>query len=173
MLDQKGSFLLSDLLNQRIVRELVISQYSTSELSRKLGMSPVKIWRRVSKLLDAGILEQSKVDHVGNLEKKVYRATALKYVPISFLDFEPKNKNLKQAYKSYLEVQRESMKDLSTNNEIPSSLDVDLIDYGVYVDLKNFCRIMLNPKIQSILKRVDKELSDCKEFEISFQTVPV
>lgn len=172
MLDQRGSFLLSDTLNQRIVRELVVCPYSTTELSRKVGISPVKVWRRVSKLLDVGILEQSKVDHVGNLEKKVYRATALKYIPTSFLDFEPKDRKLKEAYRSYLEIQRENMKDLSTSNEIPSLSPIDPIDYGVYADLKTFCRTMLNPRIQSILKRLEKQLADCKEFEdsTSFQT---
>lgn len=170
ILDQKGSLLLSDHLNQRIVRELVLFPCSTSELSRKLGMPPVKMWRRVSKLLEAGILEHSKVDHIGNLEKKTYRATALKYVPVSYLDFEPKNKGLKEAFKSYQEIQRENMRDLSTSNEIPESASIDPVDYGVYADLKSFCRIMLNPKIQSIIKRLDKQLADCKELEIPLQT---
>jgi DNA-binding Lrp family transcriptional regulator len=153
------------MLNQRIVRELVLFPYSTTELSRKLGMQPVKVWRRVSKLLEAGILEQSKVDHVGNLEKKVYCAAALKYVPMGFLDFQPKNKDLREAFKSYSEIQREIMKDLASANDIPLLASLDPIDYSVYADLKNFCRIMLSPKSQAILKRLEKQLEDCKEFE--------
>ncbi len=171
ILGQIGTSLLSDTLNQRIVRELVLYAYSTTELSRKLRMSPVKVWRRVSKLLEAGILEQSKVDYIGNLEKKIYRASALRYIPVSFLDFEPKNKDLREAYKSYLEIQKESMKDLAASNEIPPSLSMDPIDYGVYAELKTFCRVMLGPKTQAILKRLDRQLADCKEFDLPAQTV--
>jgi DNA-binding Lrp family transcriptional regulator len=171
VLDQKGSFLISDILNQRIVRELVVSPLSTTELSRKLRMSPVKVWRRVSKLVDAGILEQFKVEYVGNLEKKVYRATALKFVPIGFLEFEPKNKNLKEAFKTYGELQRENMKDLADSNEIPQSAAMDPIDYGVYADLRTFCRIMLSERTHAILKRLEKQLTECKEFDSLDQTV--
>lgn len=130
-----------------------------TELSKKLGMQPVEVWRRISKLLDAGILEQCKVDHVGNLEKKAYRATALKYVPMSSIDFEPKNKDLKEAFKSYLEIQREGMKDLASSNEIPDSESIDTIECGVHSDLKSFCHVMLSEKTHAVIGRLEKQLT--------------
>jgi DNA-binding Lrp family transcriptional regulator len=171
ILDQRGSLLLSDLLNQRIVRELALSPYSTTELSRKLGMPPVKVWRRVSQLLEARVIEQCKLEHVGNLEKKVYRAAALKYVPHEFLNFEPRSKSLREAYKSYLEIQREIMKDIEVSNEIPQSASMNPIDYGVYADLKGFCRIMQSPRTQAKIQRLDKQLAECNEFETIPQVV--
>ena len=171
ILDEKGSLLLSDALNQRIVRELALSSYSTTELSRKLGIPPVKMWRRMSKLLEARVIEQCKLDHVGNLEKKIYRATALRYVPLQFLNFVPKSKSLKEAYKSYQEIQAEFMKAIALSNEIPESAATDQIDCGVYADLKDYCRILLSPLTQARLRRLDKLLADCKEFEILIQTV--
>ncbi|MGI0091911.1 MAG: hypothetical protein ACREBS_09395 [Nitrososphaerales archaeon] len=171
MLDQKGSLLLSDALNQRILRELVLSPYSTTELSRKLGMPQVKIWRRVSKLLEAQVIKQCKLDHIGNLEKKVYRATAMKYLPVQFLDFEPKSKSLKEAYKTYVEIQQEIMKDIAVSNDIPESEKMDPIDYGVYADLKSFCRILLSPRTRTKIQRLQKQLADCEELEILPQTV--
>ncbi len=171
ILDEKGALLLSDVLNQRIIRELVLSPYSTTELSRKLGMPPVKVWRRISKLLGARIIEQGKLEHVGNLEKKIYRAAALRYVPREFLHFEPKSKSLKVAYNSYIEIQQESLKEIAVTNEIPQSASTDPIDYGVYADLKGFCRIMLSSRTQAKIQRLDKQLAECKEFETLPQTV--
>lgn len=173
VLDQKGTLLLSDILNQCIIRELVISPYSSTELSRKLRMPAVKMWRRLSKLLAAKVIEQIKVDHVGNLEKKVYRATALRYIPQDLLHFEPKNKSLQEAFRSYAAIQQESMKDLAVSNEIPESSSIDPIDYGVYSDLRGFCRVMLAPQTQAMIQRLDKQLADCKEFEMVSQPVRV
>ncbi|MDG7002044.1 MAG: winged helix-turn-helix transcriptional regulator [Nitrososphaerota archaeon] len=167
ILDQNGSLLLSDVLNQRIVRQLVLSPYSSTELSRKLGVPAVKMWRRIAKLLEAKIVEPYEVEHVGNLEKKIYRATALRYIPLEFLNFEPKSKELKDAYKLYLEITNESLKRTLSSNEIPQSMSFDVVDYGVYTDLKNFCHVMLDPKTQSTLRRLDKQLAECKQFEIS------
>lgn len=166
ILDQAGSLLLSDVLNQRIVRHLVISPYSSSELSRKIGVSAVKTWRRISKLLGAKIVEQCEVERIGNLEKKIYRATALRFIPAEFLNFEPKNKELRDAYKIYSEITNESLKRTLSSNEIPESMAFDAVDYGVYTDLKNFCRNLLDPKTQSILKRLENKLSECKQFEV-------
>jgi len=165
ILNEEGTLLLSDVLNQRILRELVLAPHSTTELSRRLGIPPVKVWRRVSKLLDARVVEQSKVDHVGNLEKKVYRATALKYLPNEFLQFEPRNRSLKEAFRLYAEIQQEIMKDIGVSNELPESASMDPIDYGVYADLKGFCRTMLSPRMQAKILRLDKQLAECREFE--------
>jgi DNA-binding Lrp family transcriptional regulator len=49
-LGDRASELLLDSLNQRIVRELVFSGYSIAELSRRLNIPPLKIWRRIQKL---------------------------------------------------------------------------------------------------------------------------
>jgi hypothetical protein len=49
-LGDRASELLLDTLNQRIVRELVFTGYSIAELSRRLNIPPLKIWRRIQKL---------------------------------------------------------------------------------------------------------------------------
>lgn len=167
ILDQNGSLLLSDVLNQRIVRHLVLSPYSATDLSRKIGVPAVKMWRRITKLLEAKIVEPYDVEHVGNLEKKIYRAAALRYIPVEYLNFEPKSKELKDAYKLYLEITNESLRRAMGSNEIPKSMAFDVVDYGVCSDLKDFCRIMLDPKTQSILRQLDKQLAECKQFGIS------
>jgi hypothetical protein len=166
ILDQNGSILLSDVLNQRIVRHFVLSPYSATELSRKMAVPAVKMWRRITKLLEAKIVEPFEVKHVGNLEKKIYRAAALRYIPVEYLNFEPKSKELKDAYKLYLEITNESLKRTMRSNEIPKSMAFDVVDYGVCSDLKDFCRVMLDPKTQSTLRRLDKQLAECKQFEI-------
>ena len=131
----------------------------------------MKTWRRITKLLEAKIVEQCEVKLVGNMEKKIYRATALRYFPAEYLNFEPKNKELKDAYKLYSEITNESLKRTLSANEIPGSMAFDVVDYGVYTDLRNFCRAMLDPKIQSVLKRLENKLSECKQFEILPQVV--
>jgi len=172
ILDEPGTTLLSDTLNQRIVRELVLSPYSSTELSRKLRVPPVKMWRRMSKLLQAKVIEQTSTDYVGNLEKKIYRAAALRYLPQYFLQFEPKHKSLREAYKSYAEIQQEIMRDIATSNELPDTGLISPVDYGVYADLRGYCRTMLNPRIQAKIQRLEKLLSNCKEFEDVVQILP-
>jgi len=45
ILGETGSELLTDGLNQRIVKELVLNEYSVSDLARKLNSPLLKIWR--------------------------------------------------------------------------------------------------------------------------------
>ena len=71
ILGDKASELLVDGLNQRMVRELVFSEYAISELSRKIGIPPLKTWRRIQKLVEAKLVEVARVDLIKNLEKKV------------------------------------------------------------------------------------------------------
>ena len=80
ILGDKASELLVDGLNQRMVRELVFSEYAIAELSRKLSIPPLKTWRRIRKLVEAKLVEVARVDVIKNLEKKVYRATATNFV---------------------------------------------------------------------------------------------
>ena len=117
-------------------------------------------------------MEQCEIERMGNLEKKVYRATALKYLPQQLLDFEPKSKPLREACKTYAEIQKQSMKDTAVSNEIPLQLaEIDPVDYGVYLDLKGFYRIMLDPRTIARMQRLEKQLAECKEFENLSQTV--
>jgi len=165
LLDQKGSALASDLLNQRILRELVISPYSATELARKLGTSVVKLWRRLSKLLEAGLIEQYRVEHVGNLEKRFYRASALRYLPVEFLQFEPRDEALRKAFVIYREIQKEGMKDLAASNEIRETETTNPVDYGVYEDLRSFCRVMQSPQTRELMKQLERQLSECRNFD--------
>jgi DNA-binding Lrp family transcriptional regulator len=163
MLDQRGTILLSDILNQRIIKELVLYPLSSTDLSRRLGMPQVKVWRRITKLVEAGIVEQRRLEHTRNFEKKFFRASALRYVPFQQLDFEPKGRLLKDAYKTYLELQQESIRNTMASNEIPKDAENNPVEYGVYADLSEFCRIMLDPKTQPRLERLQQQLVECKK----------
>lgn len=89
IMGDKASELLLDSLNQRMVKELVFSEYAIAELSRKLNIPPLKTWRRIQKLVEAKVVEVARVDVIQNLEKKIYRATATRFVPRQLLDLKP------------------------------------------------------------------------------------
>jgi len=52
-LDQKGTSLVSDPLNQTILKKLVASEQSISDLSIDLKQPTLKLWRRMQRLLAA------------------------------------------------------------------------------------------------------------------------
>lgn len=155
---------MMDTLNLLIIRELVLSPLSASDISKKLRIPPVKAWRRLSELLKAGLIEHAEIILVGNLEKKRYRAVALKYVTQDILRFEPKDRDLKDAYASYAKIQEKFIRETAKRNEIPLRPGIDPVDFGVYEDLKTFCEIMLDPKTQDQLHQLDRKLGKCKEF---------
>jgi len=60
----------------------------------------------MQRLLAANLVELSRTEKVGNIEKKLYRATATSYVPQKFLEFKPKDANLQEAFEIYSEIQK-------------------------------------------------------------------
>jgi hypothetical protein len=81
VIDDHASRQLYDPLNQRILRELLDRERSIGELSNLLHITPIGVWRRVRRLVSVKVLEQSRSVMVGNLEKGLYRASALRYIP--------------------------------------------------------------------------------------------
>jgi hypothetical protein len=55
VLDQEGTNLLSDPTNQAILRELVTSERSISELAAQFNLPILNLWRRMQKLLKANM----------------------------------------------------------------------------------------------------------------------
>ena len=91
MLDQEGTNLLSGPTNQTILRELVTSERSISELAAQFNLPTLNLWRRMQKLLKANMVELTRTQKVGNLEKKLYRATATWFAPQQYFTFTPKD----------------------------------------------------------------------------------
>src|SRR5271155_2421622 len=106
VLDQSETRLLTDLLNQMILRELVLSERSVTGLAKKLNSSTLKLWRRMQKLESSGLIEISRVKRSGNIETKLYRATAASYVPDQFLQFRPTDPRLMAAFAVFSEFQK-------------------------------------------------------------------
>jgi DNA-binding Lrp family transcriptional regulator len=157
VLGDRASELLLDALNQRIVRELVFSEHSVTELSRRLNTSHLKVWRRVQKLVDVKVLEVVRIEVVRNLEKKVYRAAATNFVSKQLLDLKPSDANLGNAFEVYLEIQRRILGRVSSFSDIP--VGANPIDFSIYVTVKSFCEVLLDPGTGSKLRRIREEIS--------------
>lgn len=155
--------ILFDALNQRIIRELVFAPLSASDIARKLNIPPVKAWRRLSELLKAGCVELNETVRHGNIEKKLYRATALKYVIPEFLSFDPENDSIREAYRLYAKIQEDIVQNIMKENDVPSSKEVGVVDLGVYADLRTFCETMLSQRTRDLLGKLEEKLRLCKE----------
>jgi len=158
VVDDKASELLVDRLNQRIVGELVFSEYSIAELSRKLNIPPIKTWRRIQKLVEAKVAEVARVDKIQNLQKKIYRATAANFLPRQFLDLKPDDERLGKAFRTYLEIQREIMNRMSAFSDIPEGANP--IDYAIYAAAKSLCLLFVDPDLRDKATRLEREISE-------------
>lgn len=156
-LDQKGTILVSDPLNQTILKNLVIAEYSVSELSQKLNVPTLKLWRRIQKLQNANLIELYRTEKVGNLEKKLYRASATGYMPQQqYLEFKPKNPNLQKAFEIYTAIQQEIMTKVAIYGEVPK--DVNAVDFSFYVTMKAFVQIFREPTTRKNLEELSEKL---------------
>jgi DNA-binding Lrp family transcriptional regulator len=158
VLSQKGTILASDTLNQRILIELVKSEYSVTELAEKLNVSTLKLWRRMQKLTSENMVELARTEKIGNIEKKLYRATAASFTTQQFLEFKPKDPRLLEAFKIYSEIQKSLLSVLSKFNEIPK--DAEPVDYGLYVNMRSFAEVCEEPKVQKRISELNNKLSD-------------
>jgi DNA-binding Lrp family transcriptional regulator len=161
ILGERASELLFDGLNARIVRELVFSEHAIADLSKKLGVPPLKTWRRVQKLLAVKVVEVVRVDRVQNLEKKVYRATATNFVPGQFLDLKPNDERLAKAFRTYLEIQRQSMSKMASYSDIPAGANPT--DFAIYAAAKSLCQLYLDPDVKNRVLKLEREISEFEQ----------
>ena len=158
VLDATGTTLLYDLHNQMILKELVESERSVTELARKLNIPMVTLWKRMQKLIAADLVELSGVKKSGNLEKKMYRATAARYVPAQLLNFKPKDRRLLEAAEIYSQIQNMGMALLTKTNEIPA--DADPADYALYANLRAFVQLSRMPNFERRVAELEKKVSE-------------
>lgn len=155
-LDSKATSLVSESLNQKILKALVIQEQSVSDLSKELDVPTLKIWRRMQMLLRAELVELSRTNTVGNMEQKLYRATATRYVPQQFLEFKPKDPNLQEAFEIYSEIQKKMMAMVAGYNDIPATYPAD---FALYASMQAFAKICSEPATQIKLAELIQKLS--------------
>lgn len=160
VLDQQGTNLVADPTNQTILRELVTSERSISELAIQLNLPTLNLWRRMQKLLKGNMVELTRTEKVGNLEKKLYRATATWYAPQEFFTFKPKDPNLKEAFEVYQGIQKSLILQMSTFNEIPQ--DIDPVDFSLFANMQAFADVCGQPQTQTLIADLQSKLSNYK-----------
>jgi hypothetical protein len=158
LLDQEGSNLVSDPFNQAILKELVYNEHSVSDLAQKLNLPTLKLWRRMQKLLKANLVELTKTEKVGNIEKKLYRATATWFAPQQYFDFKPKDPNLKAAYEIHSEIQKKMMNKILSFGDIPK--EADPIDFSLFANMQAFAQICGTAEIQTKISELKVRLAD-------------
>ncbi len=156
MLDPAATALVSDLRTQMILRELVASEYSVTELSRKLNVPPVTVWKKIQKLLAAELVGLSSVKKARNLERKMYRATAFNYYPAQFLPPAPKNPQLLRVYGTFSEIQKMFMAAQAKDFEVPTNENP--VDFALWRGLRAFVDVGKNPEFQRRLAELEVEL---------------
>jgi hypothetical protein len=161
VLDQEANNLVADPINQTILKELVTQQQSISELSQKLDLPTLKLWRRMQKLLKANLAEQTGATKVGNLEKKLYRSTAAWFVPKQYFNFKPKDPALKDALEIYSNIHNRMMAKIAAYNDIPK--DVDPVDFSVYANMQVFAEVCGTAAIQEKIAELQEKLTKFKE----------
>ncbi len=162
LLDQKGTLIVSDPLNQTILKNLVMSEYSVSEMAAKLNMPTLKLWRRMQKLLKANLVELSRTEKVGNLDKKFYRATATGYVPQQqFLELKPKDPKLTEAFELYSEIQSKMMAVVSGFGDVPK--DAYPTDYAMFASMYAFAKVFAESTAQVRLLELKAKLDQYQE----------
>jgi hypothetical protein len=158
ILDAKGMILVSDALNQIILQKLVSSQYSITELSRELNISALKLWRRIQRLMKAKLVEVIGLVKVGNLEKKLYRATSLRYdVPQNFFDPKLSDPNIQSVLGLYTKIQNDMMTILAKfDDEIPR--EGDPTDFAIYALMQAFVQVFEKTTTQQSVQEMKQML---------------
>lgn len=156
-LDQQGTTLVADTTNQAILRELVQSENSASDLAAKLNLPTLKVWRRMQKLAKAGLLERAGASKVGNVEKKLYRATATQFLPPQVFLLTPKDSNLQEAFQIYADIQKEIVAKVSVFHEIPK--EADPVDFALFAGIEAFAEVCTKPETLAKLAALKKKLA--------------
>jgi hypothetical protein len=160
LLDKEGNTLVSDPFNQTILKELVNKEQSISELSLKLDIPTLKLWRRIQKLLKADLIELVATEKVGNLEKKLYRSTATWFAPKQYFEYQPKDPNLKTAFEIYSDIQKSLMLEVSSFGDVPKTADP--IDYAIYANMQAFAQVCGKPEVQTKITELQTQLKKFK-----------
>jgi hypothetical protein len=160
-LDTEGSTLVSDPINQSILNNLVRTELSISDLSKKLNIPTLKLWRRMQKLAKANIVEVSKTEKVGNIEKKLYRTTATWFTPQQYFDFKPKDQNLQEAFEIYSDIQKKSMAIISAFGDIPK--EADPIDFSLFANMQAFAKVCGEPTTRAKIVELQEKLAKFRE----------
>ncbi|MGC8558734.1 MAG: ArsR/SmtB family transcription factor [Nitrososphaeria archaeon] len=158
VVDRTAVELLSDPVNREIISRLIFDERSVSGLAGTMKLSPVSVWRRVFKMKSAGLIRQTRVERVNNLEKKYYWAAALLFVPPSIMiDINPTGRNLRQPPAIFSDIQMSMLRELM-EIEVPEDAP-DLMDRAVSVQLKKFVDTFLNERTVNELKMMKELLS--------------
>lgn len=158
LLDQEETKAVSDLLNQTILRELVGSELSISSLAKRLEVPVLKVWRRVQRLESLRLVEVSRTRKSGNIETKLYRASAVRFVPNDFLSFKPRDPRLLEAFAIFSEFQGEYTRLVSELNEIPEGWDP--VDYLFYASMRAFAEAHGQPQAWKKVSTLAQKLSE-------------
>jgi hypothetical protein len=111
----------------------------------------------MQKLLKANLVELSRTEKVGNIERKIYRATATRYVPQQPFEFKPKDTNLQEAFKIYSELQNNMISKFSAFGEIPK--EADPVDFAVFANMKAFTQVYSEPETQTKMLKLQEKLA--------------
>jgi DNA-binding Lrp family transcriptional regulator len=133
---------------------------SISDLSRQLNIPTLKLWRRIQQLQRAKLVELVGVEKVGNLEKKFYRVTALKYdLPAQFFAPKLNDSNLKASFEKYSGIQNEMNMVLSKfESQIPS--EGDPTNFAVYAYMQAFVEVFQRVSTQTSLDEMKQLLAN-------------
>ncbi len=144
--------LLQDTLNQAILKLLVDSALSATSVSKRLGEPHLKVWRRLQQLRAQGLIEEAGSVKKRNLEVKLYRAAAAKYLPRGAMDLEPSDHKLKEAYDLYRKIASEILYSISEYSPIPSG--VNPRDFCVATEIYVNAKVLTRADTQEKLRRI-------------------
>jgi DNA-binding Lrp family transcriptional regulator len=161
IVDQKGANIVSDPLNQNILRELVSAERSASELAAKFNIPLLNLWRRMQKMEKANLIELTKTKKAGNIEKKLYRATATWYAPKEYFTFKPKDPYLQEAFNIYSDIQGHLMAEMTAFSDVPK--DADPMDYSLFANMQAFAQVCSNPATQAKISELKEKLAIFRE----------
>ena len=160
ILDAKETVIVADALNQLILQKLAMSPYSITGLSKEINIPALKLWRRIQRLMKARLVEVSRVEKVGNLEKKLYRATALRY-DVSQKFFGPKisDSDLGAAFEIYAKIQS-NMNEILTefDDQIPTIQDPT--DFAIYALMQAFVQTFEKPTTKQSIDAMKEKLTN-------------
>jgi hypothetical protein len=114
----------------------------------------------MQKLLAVDLIELSATKKSGNIEKKLYRATAANYVSAQLLDYKPKDPRLSEAFEFYSQIQQSMRALLSETYEIPK--EADPIDFAIYANMRAFAQVCGRRDVQERISQLDRKLADYK-----------
>ncbi len=161
IVNKEGADLINDPTNQIILRELVDNERSTSELAAKFNLPLLKLWRRMQKLQKAQLIELTSTKKVGNLEKKLYRATAAWFAPEQFFSLKTHNPLLQDAFNVYSEIQNLMLAEMAAFTEIPKNAVP--MDYSLFANMYAFIVVSTKPATQAKILELKEKLAKFRQ----------